>query len=61
MEQRLCIKILREEYHKAKEIGEQLIQHFGIEDLSYSEACDWRSAFARAMNKWKMHKDRDDP
>jgi hypothetical protein len=39
MEQRLYIKILRELYHKAKEITEKLVQHFDTEPLSYSEVC----------------------
>jgi hypothetical protein len=46
MEQRLCIKILREKYHKAKEIAEKLVQHFSTEALNYSEVCYWMREFA---------------
>jgi len=51
MEQRLYIKILREEHHKAKEIAEKLVQHFGTEALSYSEVCYWMREFARGREQ----------
>jgi hypothetical protein len=40
------IKRLREEYHKAKEIAEKLVQHFSTEALSYSEVYYWMHKFA---------------
>jgi hypothetical protein len=45
-EQRLWLKILREEHHKAKEIAEKLIQHFDIKTLSYLDVCYWIHEFA---------------
>jgi hypothetical protein len=51
MEQRLYIKILREEHDKAKEITEKLVQDFGTEVLSYSEVCYWMREFARGREQ----------
>jgi hypothetical protein len=47
MDQRLCIKILREGHHETKEIVKKPIQHFGSEAFNYSEVCYWMREFTR--------------
>jgi hypothetical protein len=51
MEQRLYIKILREEHHKTKEITEKPVQHFDTKALSYSEVGYWMHEVARGREQ----------
>jgi hypothetical protein len=51
MERRLCVKILREEHYKAKEIAQKLVLHFGTETLGYSEVCPWMDECAQAATR----------
>jgi hypothetical protein len=51
MEQRLCIKIVREEHRNTKEIAEKLVRHFGTEALSYLGVCYWMCEFARGREQ----------
>jgi hypothetical protein len=51
MEQRLYIKMQRSGHHKAREIAEKLVQHFGTEAFSQLKVCQWMREFAQGREQ----------